>query len=87
MGRAGKAPRRWAGKTLPTPGEAAPAALEADEIRRAEAHPARLRSAMGEIASQKIVFLGGQFVADPIGRAGADERIGKEREYLPGFLE
>jgi hypothetical protein len=30
------------------------------EIRRAQAHPARLQSAMGEIAGQKIVFAGGQ---------------------------
>ena len=57
------------------------------EIRRAQAHPARLQSAMGEIAGQKIVFAGGQFVAGIIRQAGANERMGKDREYLPGFPE
>jgi hypothetical protein len=59
----------------------------ADEIRRAQAHPARLQSAVGDIAGQKIVFVGGQFVAVLIKQAGAGERMGKDREYLPGFLE
>ena len=33
------------------------------------------------------MFEGGQFVADLIGQAGADERMGKDREYLQGFLK
>jgi hypothetical protein len=67
--------------------KALPPSLNADEIRRAQAHPARLQSAMGEIAGQKIVFAGGQFVAGLIRLAGADQRMGKNREYLPGFLK
>jgi hypothetical protein len=74
-------------KPCPLLAKALPPRLNADEIRRAQAHPARLQSAMGEIAGQKIVFEGGQSVADLIGQAGADERMGKDREYLPGFLE
>ncbi|HEY4848664.1 MAG TPA: hypothetical protein VIH87_12950 [Methylocella sp.] len=74
-------------KPCPLLAKPRPPRLNAEEIRRAQTHPARLQSAMGEIAGQKIVFAGGQFVAGIIRQAGANERMGKDREYLPGFPE
>jgi hypothetical protein len=58
-------------KPCPLPAKPRPPRLNADEIRRAQAHPARLESAVGEIAGQKIVFAGGQFVAGLIRQAAA----------------
>ena len=63
-------------KPCPLLVKALPPGLNADEIRRAQAHPARLQSAMGGISGQKIVFAGGQFVAGLIRQAAADQRMG-----------
>jgi hypothetical protein len=62
-------------KPCPLLAKALPPRLNADEIRRPQAHPARLQSAMGGISGQKIVFAGGQFVAGLIRQAGADQRM------------
>jgi hypothetical protein len=45
-------------KPCPLLAKALPPGLNADEIRRAQAHPARLQSAMGGISGH-VVFAGG----------------------------